>query len=159
MNKRKILVTNALPYANGPIHLGHLLGYIQADIWVRFQRMQGHDCSYVCADDAHGTSIMLSAEKAGISPEGFIDKVNQEHQQDFADFHVDFDIYYSTHSEENRELSALIYERCKANGHISQREITQLYDPDKGMFLSDRFIIGQCPKCKAVKVVMNRGEG
>tara|TARA_A100001391_G_scaffold202035_1_gene190555 strand:- start:409 stop:2463 length:2055 start_codon:yes stop_codon:yes gene_type:complete len=149
LNKRKILVTNALPYANGPIHLGHLLGYIQADIWVRFQRMQGHDCSYVCADDAHGTSIMLSAEKAGISPEDFIDKVNQEHQQDFADFHVDFDIYYSTHSEENRELSALIYERCKANGHISQREITQLYDPDKGMFLSDRFIIGQCPKCKA----------
>ncbi len=149
MNKRNILVTNALPYANGPIHLGHLLGYIQADIWVRFQRMQGNNCSYVCADDAHGTGIMLSAEKAGVSPEDFIDAVNQEHQRDFTDFLVDFDIYHSTHSEENKTFSSLIYERCKANGHINQRSITQLYDPEKGLFLSDRFIKGQCPKCKA----------
>jgi len=149
LSKKNILVTNALPYANGPIHLGHLLGYIQADIWVRFQRMQGNNCSYVCADDAHGTGIMLSAEKAGISPEEFIDAVNLEHQRDFADFLVDFDIYHSTHSEENKTFSSLIYERCKANGHISERKITQLYDPEKGLFLSDRFIKGQCPKCKA----------
>lgn len=149
MNTRNILVTNALPYANGPIHLGHLLGYIQADIWVRFQRMQGNNCSYVCADDAHGTGIMLSAEKAGVSPEDFIDAVSREHQRDFTDFLVDFDIYHSTHSEENKTFSALIYERCKANGHINQRSITQLYDPEKGLFLSDRFIKGQCPKCKA----------
>lgn len=149
MSNRNILVTNALPYANGPIHLGHLLGYIQADIWVRFQRMQGNNCTYVCADDAHGTGIMLSAEKAGVSPEEFIDAINQEHQRDFADFLVDFDIYHSTHSEENKIFSSLIYERCKENGHISQRSITQLYDPDKGLFLSDRFIKGQCPKCKA----------
>ncbi len=149
MKARNILVTNALPYANGPIHLGHLLGYIQADIWVRFQRMRGNKCSYVCADDAHGTGIMLSAEKAGISAEEFIAAINLEHQRDFSDFLVDFDIYYSTHSEENRELSSLIYERCKSSGHISQRKITQLYDPEKGLFLSDRFIKGQCPKCKA----------
>jgi len=149
LNTRNILVTNALPYANGPIHLGHLLGYIQADIWVRFQRMQGNNCSYVCADDAHGTGIMLSAEKAGVSPKDFIDAVSREHQRDFTDFLVDFDIYHSTHSEENKTFSALIYERCKANGHINQRSITQLYDPEKGLFLSDRFIKGQCPKCKA----------
>lgn len=149
MSKRRILVTNALPYANGPIHLGHLLGYIQADIWVRFQRMLGNDCAYVCADDAHGTSIMLSAEAAGVTPETFIDRVNREHQRDFADFHVDFDIYYSTHSPENRELSSFIYERCKSEGYIKERTITQLYDPDKGLFLADRFIKGQCPKCRA----------
>lgn len=148
MEKRNILVTNALPYANGPIHLGHLLGYIQADIWVRFQRMLGNSCSYICADDAHGTGIMLSAEKEGISPEELIDRVNAEHRQDFINFQVDFDIYYSTHSEENKELSQFIYQRCKENGHISSRAITQLYDPEKEMFLSDRFIKGQCPKCK-----------
>jgi len=111
--------------------------------------MQGNNCTYVCADDAHGTGIMLSAEKAGLSPEEFIDIVNKEHQRDFADFLVDFDIYHSTHSEENKTFSTLIYERCKANGHISQRSITQLFDPEKGLFLSDRFIKGQCPKCKA----------
>ncbi|MDT8399250.1 MAG: methionine--tRNA ligase [Pseudomonadales bacterium] len=147
MPKRKILVTNALPYANGPIHLGHLLGYIQADIWVRFQRMRGHQCSYVCADDAHGTGIMLSAQQQGIAPEDLIARVNQEHQQDFRAFQVAFDNYYTTHSEENRVLSELIYQRCQANGHISSRRITQLYDPDKNMFLSDRFIKGECPKC------------
>ena len=147
MNNRKILVTNALPFANGPIHLGHLLGYIQADIWVRFQRMQGNQVAYVCADDTHGTAIMLSAEREGITPEELITRVNQEHTRDFAAFHVDFDIYYTTHSEENRELASLIYSRLKEADKIAQRNIEQLYDPEKEMFLSDRFIKGECPKC------------
>ena len=149
MTKRNILVTNALPFANGPIHLGHMLGYIQADIWVRFQRMQGHTVHYVCADDAHGTGIMLSAEKAGITPEQLIEGVRLEHHRDFGRFGVDFDIYYSTHSEENRQLSYLVYQRCQAKGAINTRNITQLFDPERGMFLSDRFIKGTCPKCKA----------
>jgi methionyl-tRNA synthetase len=149
MTQRDILVTNALPYANGPIHLGHLLGYIQADIWVRFQRMQGHTVHYVCADDAHGTSIMLSAEKAGITPEQLIEGVRQEHHRDFNNFLVHFDVYHSTHSEENRQLSALIYQRLRQAGKISTRSISQLFDPDKGLFLADRFIKGKCPKCKA----------
>lgn len=149
MPKRDILVTNALPYANGPIHLGHLLGYIQADIWVRFQRLSGHTVHYVCADDAHGTSIMLSAEKAGITPEQWIEGMREQHHRDFQRFMVDFDIYYSTHSEENRRLASLIYERCKAKGAIATRSISQLFDPEKGLFLADRFIKGQCPKCKA----------
>ena len=149
MTQRNILVTNALPFANGPIHLGHMLGYIQADIWVRFQRMQGHTVHYVCADDTHGTAIMLSAEKAGISPEQFIEGVRVEHHRDFQRFHVDFDIYHSTHSEENRELATMIYQRIKAAGKIATRNITQLFDPEKGLFLADRFIKGQCPKCKA----------
>jgi len=147
VTNRKILVTNALPFANGPIHLGHLLGYIQADIWVRFQRILGNDVAYICADDAHGTAIMLSAEKAGITPEELIAQVNKEHQRDFASFHVDFDIYYTTHSEENRELASLIYTRLKDADKIAQRNIEQLYDPEKEMFLSDRFIKGECPKC------------
>ncbi|MES2625025.1 MAG: methionine--tRNA ligase, partial [Pseudomonadota bacterium] len=149
MTARDILVTNALPYANGPIHLGHLLGYIQADIWVRFQRMQGHTVHYVCADDAHGTGIMLSAEKAGITPEQLIEGVRVEHHRDFNDFLVDFDIYYSTHSEENRELSSYIYKRCQQADAIATRSITQLFDPERQLFLSDRFIKGTCPKCKA----------
>ena len=149
MHHRDILVTNALPYANGPIHLGHLLGYIQADIWVRFQRLQGHTVHYVCADDAHGTGIMLSAEKAGITAESLIEGVRREHARDFADFHVDFDIYYSTHSEENRELATFIYQRLQEADRISTRSITQLFDPEKKLFLADRFIKGQCPKCKA----------
>jgi len=149
MTQRDILVTNALPYANGPIHLGHLLGYIQADIWVRFQRMQGHRVHYVCADDAHGTSIMLSAEKAGISPEQLIEGVRKEHHRDFNDFLVHFDIYHSTHSDENRVLSALVYQRLQAAGKIATRSISQLFDPAKGLFLADRFIKGKCPKCKA----------
>ncbi|MES2605202.1 MAG: methionine--tRNA ligase [Pseudomonadota bacterium] len=149
MTKRDILVTNALPFANGPIHLGHMLGYIQADIWVRFQRMQGHSVHYVCADDTHGTAIMLSAEKAGLSPEDFIEGVRVEHHRDFQRFLVDFDIYHSTHSSENRELATLIYQRIKAAGKIATRSITQLFDPEKGLFLADRFIKGQCPKCKA----------
>ena len=126
MSKRKILVTNALPFANGPIHLGHLLGYIQADIWVRFQRMAGNKVSYVCADDTHGTAIMLSAEREGIPPEELIARVNQEHARDFAGFHVDFDIYYTTHSDENREQAELIYQRLKDADKIAQRSITQL---------------------------------
>jgi methionyl-tRNA synthetase len=149
MTVRDILVTNALPYANGPIHLGHLLGYIQADIWVRFQRMQGHTVHYVCADDAHGTGIMLSAEKAGITPEQLIEGVRVEHHRDFKDFLVDFDIYYSTHSAENRELSSYIYQRLQQADKIATRSITQLYDPERQLFLSDRFIKGTCPKCKA----------
>jgi methionyl-tRNA synthetase len=149
MSRRDILVTNALPYANGPIHLGHLLGYIQADIWVRFQRMQGHTVHYVCADDAHGTGIMLSAEKTGITPEALIEGVRQEHHRDFQRFGIEFDIYHSTHSEENRVLSSYIYERLQAAGKIATRSITQLYDPERQLFLSDRFIKGICPKCKA----------
>ncbi|HTQ98681.1 MAG TPA: methionine--tRNA ligase [Candidatus Acidoferrum sp.] len=149
MTQRNILVTNALPFANGPIHLGHMLGYVQADIWVRFQRMQGHTVHYVCADDTHGTAIMLSAEKAGITPEQFIAGVQVEHHRDFQRFGVEFDIYHSTHSEENRELAGYIYGQLQKNGKIATRKITQLFDPEKGLFLADRFIKGTCPKCKA----------
>ncbi|RUO60226.1 methionine--tRNA ligase [Pseudidiomarina insulisalsae] len=146
---RKILVTNALPYANGPIHIGHMLGYIQADIWVRFQKMRGHECHYMCADDAHGTPIMLKAQQLGVEPEQMIAEMNQAHQADFADFHVAFDHYYSTHSPENRELAELIYTRLRDAGHIKTKTISQLYDPDKEMFLPDRFVKGDCPKCGA----------
>jgi methionyl-tRNA synthetase len=149
MTQRDILVTNALPFANGPIHLGHMLGYVQADIWVRFQRMQGHTVHYVCADDTHGTAIMLSAEKAGVTPEQFIEGVREEHMRDFANFHVAFDIYHSTHSEENRVLAGFVYGKLKEHGKIATRKITQLFDPEKGLFLADRFIKGTCPKCKA----------
>ncbi|WP_417597793.1 methionine--tRNA ligase [Oceanospirillum sp.] len=145
---RKILVTSALPYANGSIHLGHLLEYIQTDIWVRFQKQRGHMCSYVCADDAHGTAIMLRAEQEGITSQQLIDKVNAEHRADFDRFLVNFDNYYSTHSEENREFSELIYKRLRDAGHIATRSITQMFDPEKGLFLADRFIKGTCPKCK-----------
>lgn len=145
---RKILVTSALPYANGPIHLGHLLEYIQTDIWVRFQKMRGEQCTYVCADDAHGTAIMLRAEKEGLTPEALIDRVNQEHQNDFSDFLIHFDNYYSTHSDENKTLSAHIYNACKDAGKIATRTITQAFDPEKQLFLADRFIKGTCPKCK-----------
>lgn len=144
---RKILVTSALPYANGSIHLGHLVEYIQTDIWVRFQKMQGHTVHYVCADDTHGTPIMLRAEKEGITPEALIDKVHGEHSQDFADFLVEFDNYYSTNSEENRQLSGNIYRALKANGKIANKTIEQYFDPVKSMFLPDRFIKGECPKC------------
>lgn len=148
-NKRKILVTCALPYANGPIHLGHMLEHIQADIWVRFQRMRGNEIHFVCADDAHGTPIMLKADQMGITPEQLIDDVRQKHMADFAGFNISFDNYHSTHSEENRELSELIYNRLKENGFIKSRTISQLYDPEKGMFLPDRFVKGTCPKCKS----------
>ncbi|MEA2079733.1 MAG: methionine--tRNA ligase, partial [Pseudomonadota bacterium] len=147
--KRTMLVTSALPYANGSIHLGHLVEYIQTDIWVRFQKMRGHDCTYVCADDAHGTPIMLRAQQEGIEPEVLIARVAEEHQVDFADFHIDFDNYHSTHSDENRELSELIYRRNLDGGHIETHTITQAYDPQKEMFLPDRFIKGECPRCGA----------
>lgn len=145
---RKILVTSALPYANGSIHLGHMVETIQTDIWVRFQKMRGHDCIYVCADDAHGTAIMLTAEKNGITPEQQIENVRREHEADFADFLIGFNHYHSTHSEENRELSSMIYNRLKANGHIAEREITQAFDPEKSLFLADRYVKGTCPQCK-----------
>ncbi|WP_341521045.1 methionine--tRNA ligase [Pseudomonas sp. G.S.17] len=144
---RKILVTSALPYANGSIHLGHMLEYIQTDMWVRFQKHRGNQCIYVCADDAHGSAIMLRAEKEGITPEQLIDNVKAEHSADFNDFLVDFDNFHSTHSDENRELSSMIYKRLRDAGHIATRSITQYFDPEKKMFLADRFIKGTCPKC------------
>ncbi|BCJ08500.1 methionine--tRNA ligase [Pseudomonas sp. RtIB026] len=146
---RQILVTSALPYANGSIHLGHMLEYIQTDMWVRFQKLRGNQCIYVCADDAHGSAIMLRAEKEGITPEQLIANVQAEHSADFADFLVDFDNYHSTHSEENRALSSLIYTRLRDAGYIATRSVTQYFDPEKGMFLADRFIKGTCPKCAA----------
>ncbi|MBD3821518.1 MAG: methionine--tRNA ligase [Thiotrichales bacterium] len=146
---RKILITSALPYANGPIHLGHLVEYIQTDIWSRFQKMRGNECYYVCADDAHGTPIMLRAQTEGITPEELIARVSEEHQRDFAGFNIAFDHYHSTHSPENRHFASYIYEQLKAKGHISRKTITQFYDPEKQMFLPDRFIKGTCPKCKA----------
>jgi len=146
---RKILVTSALPYANGQIHLGHLLEYIQTDIWVRYQRHRGHQCYFVCADDAHGTPIMLKAEEEGISPQDLIDRVQIEHTRDFDSFLVSFDNYYSTHSPENKYFSELIYNRLNERGHINRRTITQLYDPEKQMFLPDRFVKGTCPTCKS----------
>jgi methionyl-tRNA synthetase len=146
---RKILVTSALPYANGSIHLGHLVEYIQTDIWVRFQKMQGNTVHYVCADDTHGTPIMLRAEKEGITPEALIAKVHTEHYADFSEFLVEFDNYYSTNSPENKELASAIYKALKANGKISTKTIEQFYDPVKNMFLPDRFIKGECPKCHA----------
>ena len=149
MKPRQILVTSALPYANGAIHLGHLVEYIQTDIWVRFQKLLGHECYYVCADDTHGTPIMLRAEKEGISPEALINRVHAEHSRDFAGFHVAFDNYYTTHSDETRHYSEEIYARLKAAGLIEVRTIEQYYDPVKEMFLPDRFIKGECPKCGA----------
>ena len=147
MKQRKILVTSALPYANGDIHLGHLMEAIQTDIWVRLQKLRGHDCVYVCADDAHGTAIMLSAEAQGTTPEQLIDTVNQQHQRDFADFLIGFDNFYSTHTEENRLLSESMYRIIDGNGHIARRRIKQLFDPEKRLFLADRYITGTCPKC------------
>ena len=146
---RKILVTSALPYANGPIHIGHLVEYIQTDIWSRFQKMRGHECYYVCADDAHGTPIMLRARQEGITPEALIARVAVEHKADFAGFRIGFDNYHSTHSEENRHYATLIYARNRDKGHVAVRTITQAYDPVEHMFLPDRFIKGECPKCGA----------
>ena len=150
MSERKILVTSALPYANGPIHLGHLVEYIQTDIWVRFQKQRGNQCYFICADDTHGTPIMLKADREGITPEELISKVGIEHLADFTEFNVIFDNYHSTHSEENRVFSSLIYNRLRSAGHINSRTITQAYDPVKLMFLPDRFIKGECPKCGAL---------
>ena len=145
--KRQILVTSALPYANGPIHLGHMLEYIQTDIWVRFQKLRGHECHYVCADDAHGTPIMLKAQQLGITPEEMINQVNVEHQADFKDFGVKFDNFHSTHSDENRHFAETIYNSLNDNGYISTKTIEQLFDPEKEMFLPDRFVKGDCPTC------------
>ena len=145
---RKILVTNALPYANAALHLGHMLEYTQTDIWVRFQRMLGNECYYMSADDAHGTAIMLRADEKGISPEEHIAAMKTIHEDDFRDFMISVDNYHSTHSDENRELSELIYNRLVANDHIAKREITQAFDPEKNLFLADRYIKGTCPKCK-----------
>lgn len=147
--KRKMLVTCALPYANGAIHLGHMLEHIQADIWVRFQRMRGNEVHFVCADDAHGTPIMLNADKLGITPEQLIEKAKADHEADFASFNISFDNYHSTHSEENRQITTDIYKTLKANGFIKSKVISQLFDPEKNMFLPDRFVKGTCPKCKA----------
>ena len=149
MNKRTILVTSALPYANGPIHIGHLVEYIQTDIWARFQNMCGHDCIYLCADDAHGTPIMLRAQQEGISPEKLIAKVKLEHEKDFADFLIKFDNYHSTHSEENKKHATTIYQRLTENGHITTKTVTDLFDPKENVFLPDRFVKGECPKCNA----------
>ncbi|MDF1583374.1 MAG: methionine--tRNA ligase [Methyloprofundus sp.] len=149
MSDRKILITSALPYANGPIHLGHLVEYIQTDIWSRFQKQRGNECYYICADDTHGTPIMLKADREGIKPEDLIAQVGKEHLADFVDFGIEFDNYHSTHSEENKHFSSLIYKRLRDDEHISSRSITQAYDPVKEMFLPDRFIKGDCPKCNA----------
>lgn len=146
---RQALVTSALPYANGPLHLGHLVGYIQADIWVRARRMAGDTVHFVCADDTHGTPIMLAAEKAGTTPEAFIAAIQASHEADFAAFHVDFDHYGSTHSAHNRALTESIYLALEKNGHIGRRTVSQLYDPERGMFLPDRYVKGECPKCGA----------
>lgn len=145
---RKILVTSALPYANGSLHLGHLLEMVQTDIWVRFQKSRGHDCLYVCADDAHGTAIMLTAEKQGITPEEQIARIKAEHERDAAGFHIGFDNYHSTHTDENRYWSEEIYRRLKAGGLIASRAIVQAFDPERELFLADRFIKGTCPRCK-----------
>ncbi|MCG6937544.1 MAG: methionine--tRNA ligase [Gammaproteobacteria bacterium] len=148
-SKRNILVTSALPYANGPIHLGHLVEYIQTDIWARFQRLRGNNCYYVCADDAHGTPIMLRARQDGITPEELIAATKKQHEADFADFLINFDNYYTTHSDENREFASSIYLKLREQGHIQTRTIKQAYDPEAEMFLPDRFIKGTCPKCGA----------
>ncbi|MCX8711124.1 methionine--tRNA ligase [Gilliamella sp. B2969] len=147
--KRKILVTCALPYANGSIHLGHMLEHIQADVWVRYQRMRGNEIYFICADDAHGTPIMLKAQQLGMTPEQMIADVNIEHQRDFAGFNISYDNYHSTHSPENREISEQIYKKLKANGYIKTKVISQLFDPEKQMFLPDRFVKGTCPRCKS----------
>jgi len=146
---RKILITSALPYANGSIHLGHMLEHIQTDIWKRFQLLQGNDCISVCADDSHGTAIMIKAQEQSMTPEAWIKRIQQEHEADLQAFHVDYDNYHSTHSEENRRLSEMLYQRNKDAGNIVSREIKQLYDPERAMFLADRFVKGDCPKCKS----------
>ncbi|HGO8050647.1 TPA: methionine--tRNA ligase [Neisseria meningitidis] len=146
---RKILVTSALPYANGSIHLGHMVEHIQTDVWVRFQKLRGNECHYCCADDTHGTPVMLAAQKQGIAPEDMIAKVREEHLADFTGFNIGYDNYYSTHSPENKQFSQDIYRALKTGGKIESRVIEQLFDPEKQMFLPDRFVKGECPKCHA----------
>ena len=150
MGKRKILVTSALPYANGDIHLGHLVEHIQTDIWVRFQKAWGHECYYVCADDTHGTPVMLAAEKAGISPEALVEATSKRHRCDFKDFLIGHDEYYSTNSIENKLLLEDTFERLRAAGKINVKTIEQLFDPEKKMFLPDRFVKGECPNCHSL---------
>ena len=147
--KRQILVSSALPYANGPLHLGHMLEYVQTDIWVRFQKLRGNDCVFVCASDAHGTPIMLTAEKEGITPEELIDRVAESNRRDYADFHIEMDNFHSTHSEENRELVESIYANLVENGHITRKTINQAFDEQRNMFLPDRYVRGNCPRCGA----------
>lgn len=147
--KRQILVSSALPYANGPLHLGHMLEYVQTDIWVRFQKLRGNDCVFVCASDAHGTPIMLTAEKEGITPEELIDRVAESNRRDYADFHIEMDNFHSTHSEENRELVESIYADLVENGHITRKTIHQAFDEQRNMFLPDRYVRGNCPRCGA----------
>src|SRR6185436_8274325 len=149
MPSRRILVTSALPYANGPIHLGHLVEYIQTDIWVRFQKLAGNRCIFIWADDTHGTAIMISAKKAGVSEEEFIARMNAEHQRDFGDFQIVYDNYGSTNSPENRELCGRIWSGLRQAGLIVEKDVSQLYDPVAGTFLADRFVKGTCPKCKS----------
>lgn len=146
---RKILVTSALPYANGPLHLGHMVEHIQTDIWARTQRLLGHDCIAVCGDDAHGTPIMIKAESLGITPEQLVADIKQSHEADFNDFHIHYDSYHTTHSEENRTFSELIYQRLKERGDIEVRDVSQAFDPVKQMFLPDRYVKGTCPSCGA----------
>ncbi|MEC7918287.1 MAG: class I tRNA ligase family protein, partial [Pseudomonadota bacterium] len=148
-DKREILVTSALPYANGELHLGHMLEQIQTDIWVRYQKLIGNECTYVCADDAHGTPIMLRAEELGIDPESLISDVYDNHLRDSKGFLIDHDNYHSTHSDENKYFSELIFERCKEKGYILEKEIDQLFDIEKQIFLSDRYVKGICPSCRA----------
>ena len=151
MTTRRILITTALPYANGDIHLGHLLGYIQADIWTRFHKMRGRECRHVCADDAHGAPVMLRAQAEGVPPEELIGRMRAAHIRDFAAFHVDFDNYHTTHSPENEALAAAVYRALRDRNLVGERDITQLYDPERGMFLPDRYVQGECPKCGAAE--------
>ena len=146
---RKIIVTSALPYANGSIHLGHLVEYLQTDIWVRSQKMSGNNCVYICADDAHGTPIMLKAQELKITPEKLIEQTYNEHVKDFSDFQIEFDNYYTTHSDENQKFSEYIYSELKSKGNIISKNIKQFYDEEAKMFLPDRYIKGDCPKCGA----------
>ena len=145
---RRILVTSALPYANGDIHIGHLVEYIQTDIWVRFQKLVGNRCVYMCADDTHGTAVMISARKAGVSEEEFIAEMQQAHERDFAAFDIRFDNYGSTNSAENRALCEQIWQSIREAGLVSERDVEQLYDPQAGTFLADRFVRGTCPELR-----------
>ncbi|NQV87674.1 MAG: methionine--tRNA ligase, partial [Woeseiaceae bacterium] len=147
--QRTILVSSALPYVNGPMHMGHLVEYLQSDIWVRFQKLRGHKCTYVCASDSHGTPIMLKARELGVTPEALTEEISAQFIRDFADFNVDFDNYHTTHSVENEELVGEIYRRLRATGDIYTKTIEQSYDEKEGMFLPDRFVRGTCPRCKS----------
>ena len=147
MTQRRILVTSALPYANGDIHLGHLVEYIQTDVWVRFQKLRGNECIYLCADDTHGTAIMMSAQRTGCSEEKWIARVQEEHERDFAGFHIEFDNYGSTNSPENYELCKQFWQAFRESGLVKEQEVTQLFDEEQGVFLADRFVQGTCPKC------------